>query len=116
MENCLFCDIISKKVPADFVYEDENYAVFKDIHPVAPFHVLVVPKTHIPTVNHLAEKDEKTMGGLILTAQKVAQKNNIEGYKLLINVGKDGGQIIDHIHLHLMSGRTIHKSEIMEKL
>lgn len=116
MQNCLFCQIINKQTSADIVYEDDGFIAFKDIHPKAPFHLLIVPKKHIDSVNHLEQKDKDLMGGLILTAQKIAKKNNLTGYKLLINVGREGGQIIDHLHMHLLAGRVIEKSEVMEKL
>ena len=78
---------------------------FKDIYPKAPFHILIVPKKHIPSINHLKIDDKILMGELILVAQEIARQNNLKGYKLLINVGREGGQVIDHLHLHLLSGR-----------
>jgi histidine triad (HIT) family protein len=103
---CIFCKIIKKEVPSEMVYEDENFCAFKDINPKADFHILIVPKKHIPSVNHLETKDQKLMGELILVAQKIAKEKNLSGYKLLINVGRDGGQVIDHLHLHLLSGNV----------
>ena len=105
MKNCLFCEIAEKEKPADIVYEDDKFIAFKDIYPKADFHILIISKKHIPSVNHLKVEDKILMGGLILTAQKVARENNLKGYKLLINVGREGGQIIDHLHLHLLSGK-----------
>lgn len=113
---CLFCRIINKQAPADIVYEDDDFVAFKDIRPKAPTHLLLVPKKHIDSVAHLQAQDKDLMGGLLLFAQKIARENKLTGYKLLINVGRDGGQIIDHIHLHLMAGRPIPKSEVIEKL
>ena len=104
---CLFCKIIKKEVSADIIYEDEKFTVFKDINPKAPFHILIVPKKHIPSINHIKIEDKALMGELILLAQKIARENSLKGYKLLINVGREGGQIIDHLHLHLMSGQPI---------
>lgn len=116
MPDCLFCQIINKQTPAEIVYEDKEFMAFNDIRPKAPFHFLLVPKKHIDSVEHLGQEDKELMGGLILTAQKIAKEKQLKGYKLLINVGRDGGQIIDHIHMHLLSGRPIQKSEIIEKL
>lgn len=102
---CLFCKIAKKEIPSEIVYEDEQFVVFKDINPQAPVHLLIVPKKHIHSVNHIEIEDKTLMGELILTAQKIAREKNIKGYKLQINVGRDGGQLIDHLHLHLLSGK-----------
>jgi len=103
--DCLFCKIINKEIPADIVYEDEKFLAFKDINPQAPIHVLIIPKKHIPSVDHLEVNDKDLMGELILIAQKIAREKKLKGYKLIINVGREGGQVIDHLHLHLLSGR-----------
>ena len=101
--NCLFCDIAQKKIPSDIVHEDEKFFVFKDINPKALFHVLIIPKKHIESVDHVELQDKELMGELILCAQKVAREKNLEGYKLAINVGRKGGQLVDHLHLHLLA-------------
>jgi len=106
MKNCLFCKIANKEIPSEIVYEDENLLVFKDISPQAPVHLLIVPKKHIPSVDHLEVEDKTLMGELILVAQKIAKEKKLAGYKLQINVGRSAGQIIDHLHLHLLSGKT----------
>jgi histidine triad (HIT) family protein len=106
MENCIFCKIIKKEIPAEITYEDENIVVFKDINPDAPVHVLIVPKKHIESINELAEEDKELAGRLLLIAKEIAKKLNVEkGYKLAFNVGKEGGQLIPHLHMHLVSGR-----------
>jgi len=92
---------------SEIVYEDDKVVVFKDIHPKAPIHFLILPKKHIPSVDHLEIQDKTLMGELILVAQKIAKEQGIEGYKLMINVGRDGGQIIDHLHLHFLAGKPI---------
>jgi len=102
--NCLFCKIANKEAPSEIVYEDDKIVAFKDIHPQAPLHLLIVPKKHIPSVDHLEIEDKTLMGELILVAQKIAREKNLKGYKLQINVGRPAGQIIDHLHLHLLSG------------
>jgi len=106
MTNCIFCKIINKEIPSEVVYEDEKTIVFKDIHPKAPIHLLVVPKEHLSTINDLKTENSEFAGNLILVAKKVAEKEGFlsEGYKLVFNVGRGAGQLIDHIHLHILSG------------
>jgi histidine triad (HIT) family protein len=103
---CVFCGIVEKSQPADMVYEDDDLIVFKDIHPKAPVHVLLVPKQHIATVNDLEEQHTALMGKLFLIAKRLAEQWSIaqQGYRLTVHVGRGGGQIIDHIHMHLLSG------------
>ncbi len=105
--DCIFCKIIDKETPSDIIYENDEVIVIKDVNPKAPVHLLIIPKKHIPSVNHIEAKDKALIGDLILTAKEIAEEKNLKGYKLLINVGREGGQIIDHIHLHLLSGRPI---------
>lgn len=107
MENdCVFCKIAKKEIPKDIVWEDEDVIVFNDINPKAPIHLLVVLKRHIKSINYLTEGDLSIAGRLILTAKKVAENKGFadKGYKLVFNVGLGGGQIIDHIHLHILAG------------
>lgn len=102
---CIFCKIINKEQPADIVYEDEKFVVFKDIEPSAPIHLLLVPKTHIDSVNDLDENNKELISGLILLAKKIAKEQGVvDGYRLSFNVGRKGGQLVDHLHLHLMGG------------
>lgn len=100
---CLFCKIINGKIPSEKVFEDDKTIAFNDINPKARIHVLVVPKKHIESVKTLEETDKNLAGELILAAQKIAKEKNLEGYKLVINVGRQGGQLIDHLHIHLLS-------------
>jgi len=103
--NCTFCDIINKNSPADLLYEDDKFVVFKDINPLAPIHLLIVPKEHIPSVNDLKEGHKELIGGILLLAKEMAKEQGIsDGYKLAFNTGRKGGQLIDHLHLHLMGG------------
>lgn len=106
MEDCLFCKIVNKEMPTDAVYEDDKFLVIKDIHPLAPIHLLIITKKHIPSVDHLTINDKELIGGMILAAQAVARKEGLAqtGYKLGFNVGKGGGQLIEHLHLHLLGG------------
>jgi histidine triad (HIT) family protein len=100
---CVFCKITNRETPAEIVYEDERIIAFKDIHPKAPVHLLIIPKKHIPSVDHLELEDKELMGELILVAQKIARAKKLKGYRLQINVGRPAGQIIDHLHLHLLA-------------
>ncbi len=106
MEDCIFCKIANNQAPADIIYEDNKFVVFKNIKPSAPIHLLVVPKKHIPSVQHLELEDKELMGEMFLVAKKIAELQNIanKGYKLVFNVGEGGGQIINHLHLHLIGG------------
>lgn len=105
MRNCIFCKIIKRELPADIVYKDKDFVVFKDIHPKAKVHLLIVPKKHIQSVNHLKKEDKGLMGKLLILVQKIAKEKRLKGYKLTINVGREAGQLIDHLHLHLLSGK-----------
>ena len=105
MRQCLFCKIINKEVSSDIVYEDDKVVVFKDINPKGPVHFLIVPKKHLESIK--SEGSEKVAAELILTAKKIAKERKIEGYKLVFNVGKKGGQMIEHLHLHLLGGKTL---------
>lgn len=101
--DCLFCKIIKKELASEIVYEDDKILAFKDINPQAPVHFLIVPKKHIPSVDHVEFQDKELMGDLILAAQKIAKEKKLRGYRLQINVGRSAGQIVDHLHLHLLS-------------
>ena len=101
--DCIFCKIIEKEIPADIIYEDKDVLVFKDINPKAKIHYLIIPKKHIESVDCLEDCDREIISNLIFTAKKIAKEKNIDGYKLLFNVGRKGGQIVDHIHLHLLA-------------
>jgi histidine triad (HIT) family protein len=103
---CVFCKIIRGESPADFVYKGEEIVVFKDIRPEAPIHLLVVPRKHIPTVNDLTEEDRLLVGEMFLKARAIAQRLGIaqRGYRLILNVERGGGQIIFHLHMHLLGG------------
>jgi len=104
MENCLFCKIINKEAPADLVYEDNKLAAFKDINPKAEVHILIVPKKHIVSIAQATEEDRELIGDLFLAAKKIAWARNLKGYKLVINVGREAGQMVEHLHLHLLGG------------
>lgn len=105
MEKCIFCKIVKKELPAEIIYEDDKIIAFKDIKPLTPIHFLIVPKKHIHSVDHVEIEDKTLMGELIMAAQKIAREKNIQGYKLQINVGRNAGQMVDHLHLHLLAGK-----------
>ncbi len=106
MSECLFCKIIKKEIPSEIVYEDDFLTIFKDINPAAPVHLLVVPRTHIPSVQAMTENDESLLGKLFSGAKKAAEGAGIaeSGYRLIINNGPDAGQEVPHIHMHLLGG------------
>lgn len=111
MEDCLFCRIIKGEIPADIVYQDEWVLAFRDIHPIAPTHILIIPKKHIASLDDLTESPEDAIiaGRLILTAKQLATQEKIaeNGYKLLLRTGKDGGQEVGHLHWHLIGGAPL---------
>jgi histidine triad (HIT) family protein len=102
--DCIFCKIAKKEVSAEIVLESDKLMAFKDIKPSAPVHYLVVPKEHIQSIAHLEGNHKEVLAGLIYAAKDLAVQLGLRGYKLVFNVGKEGGQIIDHLHLHLLGG------------
>lgn len=108
MSDCLFCKMVSGGIKPDVVYEDENLLAFRDLHPQAPLHVLIIPKRHIGGLNEL---DDTTLGGhLLQTAAKIAEQQGYaeSGYRTIFNCNDDGGQTVPHLHLHLLAGRRMH--------
>lgn len=108
-DHCIFCKIIAREAHAEVVYHDEQVTAFRDIHPVAPTHILIVPNKHIESVNALAPEDEPLMGHLFTVAGKLAREEGIHhnGYRLIVNTGADGGQTVFHLHLHLIGGQRM---------
>jgi len=105
--DCIFCKILNKEIPANFIYEDDNVVAFNDLNPQAPIHILIIPKQHISTINEIDESNYDISGKMILSAKKIALQLGIneEGYRLVFNCNKNGGQEVFHIHLHLLGGR-----------
>lgn len=105
-QECLFCRIVSREQPADIVYEDEILLAFKDINPHAPVHVLLVPKKHIRSINDLAPGDEPVVAAMIMRARDIARALDVyrSGYRLQFNVERGAGQVIFHLHMHLVGG------------
>lgn len=107
--DCIFCKIVNKEIPAEVVYEDDKIIAFKDIAPAAPVHILFIPKKHIDSVNFLNEEHIDLIGEVFLKMKEIAQKLDIadEGYRIVNNCGKLGGQTVDHIHFHLLGKRQM---------
>lgn len=106
MEDCVFCKIIEGKIPSNKVYEDENVMAFKDINPVTPIHILIVPKQHIENVLEINEDNKEIISNMFLAINKIAKQQNIEenGFRIVTNCGKDAGQEVKHLHIHLLAG------------
>ncbi|MFH0833895.1 MAG: histidine triad nucleotide-binding protein [Patescibacteria group bacterium] len=104
MSDCIFCEIAAGRAPAAIEYEDERVIAFADINPAAPVHILVIPKKHIASIADLNAEDEPIVGHLVSVAKKLAENRQLDGYKLIFNVGHKGGQIVFHLHLHLLGG------------
>jgi len=105
-KNCMFCQIVKGEKPADLVYQDDSLVAFKDIRPHAPVHLLIVPRKHIRSVNDLAEQDRDIVSEMIFRAKEIARGQGISqsGYKLIFNIERGGGQVIFHLHMHLLGG------------
>ena len=105
-KDCIFCRIVSGKTDTPFLYENGQVVVFKDINPHAPVHLLIVPKKHIRSINDLTEEDREIVSDMVMTARKMAKSVGVSksGYRLLFNVERGGGQVIFHLHLHLIGG------------
>lgn len=108
MADTIFSKIIRREIPADIVYEDDLCLAFKDIAPQAPVHILVIPKKPIPKLADATPQDHALMGHLLLKVKQVAEEAGLEsGYRVVINTGDDGGQTVDHLHLHILGGRQM---------
>ncbi len=105
MEDCIFCKIANKEIPASLVYEDEYTVAFNDLSPKAPVHILVIPKKHYASLNEL--DDEKIMSALLTAVKNVVQKLGITEYRTVINTGESAGQTVFHLHIHVLSGRPL---------
>jgi len=107
--DCIFCQIIAGKVPSEIIYQDEEVAAFRDINPQAPVHLLIIPKKHIPSLAHLSEGELPLVGHMVDVANQLARREGVaeSGYRLVINCGEEGGQLVPHLHLHLLGGRGL---------
>ena len=106
---CIFCQIVAGKIPGEILYQDEEVIAFRDINPQAPTHLLVIPKKHIVSLADLSEDESPLMGHMVSTANQLAIREGVaeSGYRLVINSGKQGGQLVPHLHLHLLGGRQL---------
>ncbi len=108
MSDCLFCKIIDGEIPAKVIYEDEWMTVFHDISPQAPTHFLVIPKKHISSVNELTSEDEALVGKIVVRIAGLTKELGLkDGYRIVINTGKDGQQTVQHLHFHVLGGRSL---------
>ena len=108
MTDTIFGKIIRREIPADIVYEDDRALAFRDVNPQAPTHILVIPKKPIPRLSESGQDDTALMGHLLMTVKKVAEQENLSnGYRVVINNGADGGQTVDHLHLHILGDRAM---------
>jgi histidine triad (HIT) family protein len=107
--DCVFCNIASGKTPSNLIYEDEELVAFPDLHPQAPIHILIIPRKHIQSLNTLPDNEVQLIPHMIKAAKLIARQKGIldSGYKLVINTGKEGGQIIQHLHMHILGGRHL---------
>jgi histidine triad (HIT) family protein len=108
MVDCLFCKIVAGQIPADIVYQDDNVVAFRDINPQAPQHILFIPKRHIASMTDLTQADGPLLAQIYVAAKNVAHDLGLEqGYRFLTNVGPDAGQVVFHLHFHLLGGRPL---------
>ena len=107
--DCIFCQIVAGKIPSEILYQDEKVIAFRDINPQAPIHLLIIPKRHIPSLTHLSEEDLPLIGHMVNAANQLAKREGISesGYRLVINCGEQGGQLVPHLHMHLLGGRRL---------
>ena len=109
MDDCIFCKIIKKEIPSDIVYEDDDVIAFRDIKPAAKVHVLVIPKKHISALTDISKEDEQIIGKIYSVINNVAAKEGIkeDGFRVIVNCGENGGQVVKHVHFHLLGGEKL---------
>ena len=107
--DCIFCQIAAGKIPSELLYEDEELVAFRDINPQAPTHLLIIPRKHIPSLVEISETDLPLIGRMVTAANRLAEEMGIDktGYRLVINCGEEGGQVVPHLHLHLLGGKRL---------
>jgi histidine triad (HIT) family protein len=107
--DCIFCQIVAGKLTSEIVYQDEEVIAFPDINPQAPVHLLIIPKRHIPSLAHLSEAETRLMGHMVNIANQLAKREGVSesGYRLVVNCGKEGGQLVPHLHMHLLGGHKL---------
>ena len=108
MTDCLFCKISNGEIPANKVYENDDFLAFNDIDPKSPIHILVIPKKHFENISDLSKNDQKLTAGLMNTASIIAEQEKLSnGFRIVLNTGKDGGQSVFHVHAHVLGGRSL---------
>ena len=107
--DCVFCKIVAGDIPGSFLYRDEDIAAFRDINPIAPVHVLIVPTRHVASLLELTDADLPLMGRMVKVGNELARQEGVagKGYRLVINCGKEGTQLVQHLHMHLLGGRQL---------
>ncbi len=107
--DCIFCQIVAGKIPGEILYQDEEVIAFRDINPQAPTHLLIIPKRHIPSLAELSDTDTPLIGHMAKVANQLAKQEGVfeSGYRLVINCGEQGGQLVPHLHMHLLGGRSL---------
>jgi len=107
--DCVFCQIVAGKIPSETLYQDEEVIAFRDINPLAPTHVLIIPKRHIPSLAQLTDDEMPLIGHMARVANQLAREEGVaeSGYRLVISSGEQGGQIVPHLHMHLLGGRRL---------
>lgn len=108
-ENCVFCKIVNGKLPSTKLYEDDEILAFEDIDPIAPVHVLIIPKRHIESIEKMQKEDEALIGRIFSVIKKIAEEKGVaqKGYRIVTNIGEDGGQAVKHLHFHLLGGKKL---------
>jgi len=109
MEGCIFCKIANREIPSRIAYEDDEVVAFHDLNPVAPVHILIIPKRHISGITSLTDEDKNLIGAILLTAGKLAQEHSVAegGFRVVANHGRNAGQSVPHLHFHLLGGRPM---------
>ena len=118
MEDCLFCKIVKGEVPCKKVYEDGEILAFRDINPAAPIHILIIPKKHITSLAHLEKEDEILIGKIYTVINKIAEQEGVkdDGFRVIVNCGRDGGQEVMHLHFHLLAGTKLGEKIVYQKI
>ena len=105
--DCLFCGIVAGEIPSQRLHEDDEILVFRDINPQAPFHALLIPKIHLSTLNDLGPEHANLAGRLFLVASQLADEYGLPGYRVVVNTNSEGGQVVFHVHMHMLAGRQM---------
>jgi histidine triad (HIT) family protein len=105
--DCIFCKIVAGELPCDELYSDDEILVFKDISPQAPFHGVIIPKIHIATLDDAGDEDAPMLGRFFVVARQLAEEHGLPGYRVVVNTNPEGGQVVYHVHMHLLGGRQM---------